>query len=60
MSKHLTPELLLQEFTKLGQWDLPLYVYHVKPGFHDVIASQLQQLGIPNLTVLDEGMEIHV
>ncbi len=60
MSKHLTPELLLQEFTKLGQWDLPLYVYHLKPGFHDVIASQLQQLGIPNLTVLDEGMEIHV
>jgi len=26
MSKHLTPELLLQEFKKLGNWELPLYV----------------------------------
>ena len=60
MSKHLTPELLLQEFKKLGNWDLPLYVYHLKPGFQDMIVSQLQQLRMSNLTILDEGMEIHL
>jgi len=60
MSKHLTPELLLQELKKLGEWDLPFYVYHLKPEFHDVIGSELQQMGIPNLTILDEDIEIHL
>jgi len=32
----------------------------LKSGFHDVIASQLQQMGMPNLTILDEGIEIHL
>ena len=60
MSKHLTPELLLQEFKKLGKLELPLYVYHLKPGLRDGIVSQLEQMGMPNLTILEEGMEIHL
>jgi len=59
-SKHLTPKLLEQEFTKIGRPDLPLYVFHMKPQFRERIAEQLQDLAIPNLTILQEGQEINL
>ncbi len=60
VSKHLTPKLLAAEFAKLNRPDLPLYVYHLKPRFRDRIVRQLKELGIPKLTVLEEGQEIQV
>jgi ribonuclease BN (tRNA processing enzyme) len=57
-SLHLTPSLLAQEFQKIGKPELPVYVYHLKPRFRDDIARQLSRLGIPHLTVLQEGQEI--
>jgi ribonuclease BN (tRNA processing enzyme) len=59
-SKHLTPNLLLQEFQKIGKPNLPLYIYHLKPPFQDQITTQLKQLGIPNLHILTEGQEIEI
>ena len=29
-------------------------------GLRDGIVSQLEQMGLPNLTILEEGMEIHL
>lgn len=55
ISKHLTPALLAGEFEKIGKPDLPVYVYHVKPALQQPITSQLDALGIPNLSVLKEG-----
>ncbi len=60
ISKHLTPALFAQEFKKLGRPDLPVYIYHVKPRFRQEIIRELEQLKVRNLTVLDEGQEIHV
>ncbi|MBI5410429.1 MAG: 3',5'-cyclic-nucleotide phosphodiesterase [Nitrospirae bacterium] len=59
-SKHLTPALLAREFQKIGRPDLPVYVYHLKPRFRLDIKRQLARLKIPNLTVLEEGQEIHI
>jgi ribonuclease BN (tRNA processing enzyme) len=57
-AKHLTPELLGREFMKIGRPDLPVYVYHVKPRFRNVIEAELRQLPIPHVTVLDEETEL--
>ncbi len=57
-SKHLTPSLLAQEFKKIGNPDLPLYVYHMKPSFRDQIMQEISQLALPNVTILQEGLEI--
>jgi len=57
-SKHLTPWLLAQEFKKIGRPNLRVYVYHLKPQYQAQIIPQLVELGIPNLSVLEEGQEI--
>jgi len=60
VSKHLTPALFAREFKKLGRPDIPVYIYHVKPRFRQEIIGELAQLRIRNLTVLEEGQEVHV
>lgn len=59
-SKHLTPTMMRKEFEKLGQPELPLYAFHMKPRFRDQIVQELRALNIPNLSVLEEGQEIVV
>lgn len=59
-AKHLTPSMLAGEFKKIGRHDLPLYVYHLKPQFHDQITEQLSKLGIANLTILQEGQVLEI
>ncbi len=60
VSRHLTPSLLAREFQKIGRPDLPVYVYHLKPRFRETIVQELGRLGIPNLTVLEEGQVVLV
>ena len=57
-AKHLTPELMEGEFRKIGRPDLPVYVYHVKPRFRSVIETELRQLPIARITVLEEDLEL--
>jgi glyoxylase-like metal-dependent hydrolase (beta-lactamase superfamily II) len=57
-SRHLTPALLAREFHKIGRPDVPLYVYHLKPRWRDVIERQLAQLNIRNVAVLREEQEL--
>jgi len=60
VSGHLTPEMLALEFIKLGRPDLPVYIYHLKPSYRDLIATELARLNLPNLHVLEEGQTIRV
>ena len=60
VSGHLTPELLAGEVAKLGRPDIPLYIYHLKPAYRDRIASELKQLNLPNLSVVEEDQVIVV
>ena len=55
-SKHLTPALLLQEFSKIGKPRLPLYIYHMKPRYLEAIRRELKQLKIKKLIMLKDGM----
>jgi hypothetical protein len=59
-SRHLTPALLAQEFRKIGRPDVPLYVYHLKPRWRDVIERQLAQLDIKHVAVLREEQELNL
>ena len=60
ISKHLTPNLLYQEFQKIKKPDLQVYAYHLKPRFRSQIVQQLEKLPIPHLTILEEGQVIQV
>jgi cAMP phosphodiesterase len=59
-SKHLTPQLLAQEYHKIGKPDLPLFIYHMKPTVREAIIQEIAKLGIENVTVLEEGQEIEL
>jgi ribonuclease BN (tRNA processing enzyme) len=59
-SRHLTPSLLMKEIRKLNRFDIPLYIYHVKPSHAAVIGSQRRDLHLPHLTILQEGQSITV
>jgi cAMP phosphodiesterase len=57
-TKHLTPSLLASEWQKANKEQVPVYAYHLKPLFRDAIAQQLHALGIPRLSILEEGQTI--
>lgn len=59
-SKHLTPTLLAQEYRKIGKPDLPLFVYHMKPMVRRQIIQEIEQLGIQDVTILQEGQTLEI
>ncbi len=59
-SKHLTPDLLVQEFKKIGKPNLPLYAYHMKPRYLDTLRTELNETGIRHLTILEDDMRIQI
>jgi ribonuclease BN (tRNA processing enzyme) len=60
LSKHLTPSLLAQEWAKLHHDQLPVYAYHLKPPYRQKIVQELESLGIPNLSILEEDQKLIV
>ncbi len=58
VSRHLTPALLAEEFSKVGRSDLPVFAYHLKPRFRDRIRMELARTGIPKVTVVEEGQTL--
>jgi len=59
-SKHLTPSLLSEEFSKIGKPQLSLYVYHMKPRYLSEIRKELKDLNIKKLVMLKDGVTIKV
>ena len=59
-SKHLTPKLLLQEFSKIGKPHLPLYIYHMKPRYLERIRREVKQLNVERLKILKDGETFEV
>ena len=60
ISKHLTPRLFGKELAKLSRPDVHVYAYHLKPIYKEQICSELSQLNIPHLAVLEEGQIVEV
>ena len=56
MSGHFTPAQLHQDLTraKVG-FDVPVYIYHVKPVHKRKVISELKGLGRKNVKILVEG-----
>ncbi len=49
-SLHLTPDLFLAEYQKLGR-DIPVVAIHIKAAFRDEVIRELQALGISDLKI---------
>ncbi len=54
-SKHLTPATLRNELAKLNHNGMDILAVHLKPAFRDTVASELSELQIENLSVMETG-----
>lgn len=53
VSGHLTPKMMAKELKKLkSKTDAPILLYHMKPGFQEVLRAQVAELGDSRLTML--------
>jgi len=59
-SKHLTPSLLYNEFSKIGKPHLALYIHHMKPRYREKIKQELKRLKFQKLSLLADGMVFNV
>ena len=50
---HMTPELVRRELDKLPP-DLPVWIYHVKPQFHEEIAAELDGLDAGRVAIIEQ------
>lgn len=53
IAKHMTPSLILRELDKLPP-DVPVWIFHVKPQFHEEIAEEIDRLGEPRVSLLQQ------
>jgi ribonuclease BN (tRNA processing enzyme) len=60
LSGHFTPGQLHQDLTKARVgFDVPIYIYHIKPVHKKKVISELKALGRRNVKVLQEGKTYH-
>jgi len=60
LSGHFTPGQLHQDLTKARVgYDVPIYIYHIKPVHKKKVISELKALGRKNVKVLQEGKTYH-
>ncbi len=55
-SGHFTPGQLHHDLTKAKVgFDVPIYIYHIKPVYKQKVTSELKALGRKNVKILQEG-----
>jgi len=52
---HLTPELLGEELKKMKNMPERIFITHSKPGQKDKIKEELDDLGLDNIEILEDG-----
>lgn len=57
LSFHLTPGKLAKEIGKIEREDCVFRVVNIKPAYREEIVSEIADLGLPNLEVLEVGRE---
>lgn len=55
VSRHFTPASLGEELRKLNHNGMDILAVHLKPTYRDTIISQLNDLNIPKLSVMEPG-----
>jgi ribonuclease BN (tRNA processing enzyme) len=54
-SKHLTPQTMAQELTKLSHNGIDILAVHLKPAYRATLLKEIQALGIKGLNVMEAG-----
>jgi Low-affinity cAMP phosphodiesterase len=55
ISHHLTPKKLSAELKKFDRHDCPVFVINLKPAYRDTIISEIGELCLENLQILEIG-----
>ena len=55
MSHHLTPLSLKRELDRPSLSECPIYIVNIKPAYREQVISQLRDLDLPNLEILEIG-----
>ena len=53
VAMHMTPERVAREVDKLPA-NVPVWIYHIKPQFHDEIAEELSRIDPARITLLEQ------
>jgi cAMP phosphodiesterase len=53
IARHLTPALIRRELDKLPA-DVPVWIFHVKPQFHEEVAEEIDRLGTSRVSLLEQ------
>jgi ribonuclease BN (tRNA processing enzyme) len=53
VAKHMTPALIRREMDKLPP-DVPVWIFHVKPQFHEEVAEELSRLEGGGVSILEQ------
>ena len=61
VSKHLTPDLMEHEISKIKDDNIKIYIYHLKPKYSEEIVSEIKQINTKkDIEILREGMVIEI
>jgi hypothetical protein len=53
VARHMTPERIKRELDKLPP-NVPVWIYHIKPQFHEEIAEQLSRVDPARISILEQ------
>ena len=54
-SYHMTPSRLKKELRKFSHLDCPIFIVNIKPMYYEKVISEIDQLDIKNLHILEVG-----
>ncbi len=57
-SGHFTPQTLDADLRKLTKSTIPIYLYHLKPRYHDTIVKEIEALKRDNLIILRNDLRL--
>ncbi len=57
-SGHFTPQTLNTDLNKLTRTGIPIYLYHLKPKYYDIITEEIRALKRENLIVLQNDLRL--
>lgn len=55
ISGHMTPSVLVQEIRKMNRPEVPIYIFHMKPKYEEIIVKEIKRLLGNRVHLLREG-----
>ena len=60
ISGHMSPCHIDPELAKIGRTDLPVYIYHIKPGFEAKVREEIGAIRYRRLSILEQGQVLDI